>query len=758
MAKGAYIGVPKPEYEPVFENNSWSQIIKACQKKEVPSTWVVGDQKAMTINGKDYLIDIIGKDHDDYADGSGKAPLTFQMHDIYNVPSYAMNASNTNSGGWTNSVMRNTHLPAILALMPSEVQNGIKEVNKLTSAGSTSSTINTTADKLFLLSEIEIFGSRSYSYAGEGSQYAYYVNGGSTLKKKNNVSDTWWERSPRDVDYTSFCRVDSGGAANRESAGNALHGAVPAFCFGGTSEVNNTFGGFGVARKIKKGYVGIATEFPIYEETVTTAQITASNIGDMFTVTNGTYYFAGAGSTFTTTNGGVSSSTATTKLTAKSDMSISFDYSYSSEANYDKFTLKVAGATVENAVSGATMSKSYSGSLTEGQSIEFAYAKDGSQNSNDDKCTFSNMSVTVTVTTQVGTEIKEVARKIKKAYIGIGGVARPCWSGGELAYYGAITGLDTGRGAMGTATIGKYALFAGGRTAAYTEKVDSYDDSLVKTTPTQLDTARAWMGSASVGNYALFAGGTSTSVRNKVDAYDSALTHTIPSALDYSVGYLAGTSCGNYAFFAGGENSNDEYVNHAYSYDASLTKKKLTGMGYYRDRLKATSVGEYAVFAGGMYSYDYECSAVDAYNQSLTKTSPTFLSKGRLNHAATSVGNYALFAGGADHYNSGTSFDTVDAYDTSLTRTTPTVLSVARMNLGATTIGNYAIFAGGETLSSTTTTAVSTVDVYDPSLTRTTFTDLSTARADVGGAAVGAYAIFAGGGKSITVVDAYTIA
>ena len=76
-------------------------------------------------------------------------------------------------------------------------------------------------------------------------------------------------------------------------------------------------------------------------------------------------------------------------------MELSFDYSYSSEQKYDKFTLKVGGTTVENAVSGATTSKSYSGSLTSGQTIEFSYVKDSSQDKNDDKCTFSNMSITI---------------------------------------------------------------------------------------------------------------------------------------------------------------------------------------------------------------------------------------------------------------------------------------------------------------------------------------------------------------------------
>ncbi|WP_455565074.1 DUF6273 domain-containing protein, partial [Akkermansia biwaensis] len=166
-----------------FADNDWASIIAACHSGSVPSTWVVGNSKTMTINGASYQVDIIGKNHDTYASG-GKAPLTFQLHDCYGETKN-MNSSNTNSGGWTSCAMRSTHLPAILALMPTEVQNGIREVHKMTSAGSQSATINTTADKLFLLSEIEIFGSVSYSKSGEGTQYAYYSAGNSKVKNRN---------------------------------------------------------------------------------------------------------------------------------------------------------------------------------------------------------------------------------------------------------------------------------------------------------------------------------------------------------------------------------------------------------------------------------------------------------------------------------------------------------------------------------------------------------------------------------------------
>ena len=211
-----------------FANNSWEAIIAACQSGNVPDSWAVGDSKSMTIGGTDYQIDIIGKNHDTYTAG-GTAPLTFQMHDCY-ATTYTMNTSNTNSGGWTSCAMRSTHLPAILALMPTEVQNGIREVNKMTSAGSQSATINTTADKLFLLSEIEIFGSVSYSKSGEGTQYDYYKAGNSKVKKFNGSVVNWWERSPYGSNYTSFCRVNGNGNADYNYASYAFSVAF-GFCF-----------------------------------------------------------------------------------------------------------------------------------------------------------------------------------------------------------------------------------------------------------------------------------------------------------------------------------------------------------------------------------------------------------------------------------------------------------------------------------------------------------------------------------------------
>lgn len=222
-----FTGIQYP-YEANFADNTWAQIIAACQKQVVPSTWKIGDQKAMTIGGMDYLIDIIGKNHDTYTAG-GTAPLTFQLHDCYGE-SKNMNSSNTNAGGWTSCTMRSTHLPAILSKMPTEVRNGIREVNKRASAGDQSTTINTTADKLFLLSEIEIFGSVSHSMSGEGTQYDYYKAGNSQKKNYNGGAYYWWERSPHDGSSSRFCFVSSYGNSSYNAASSG-YGVAFGFCF-----------------------------------------------------------------------------------------------------------------------------------------------------------------------------------------------------------------------------------------------------------------------------------------------------------------------------------------------------------------------------------------------------------------------------------------------------------------------------------------------------------------------------------------------
>lgn len=210
-----------------FADNDWASIIKACHSGSVPSTWVVGNSKLMSIGGVDYQIDIIGKNHDDYTSG-GKAPLTFQLHDCY-ADTKQMNSAD-NKSGWKDCDMRRTHLPSILTLMPAEVQSGIQEVSKQTSLDFLVSGSSITAEKLFLLSEIEIFGSTIYSKANEGMQYDYYKAGNSKVKNRGVSANAWWGRSPDRDKSNLFCYVGSSGTASSRSGRDSL-GVAFGFCF-----------------------------------------------------------------------------------------------------------------------------------------------------------------------------------------------------------------------------------------------------------------------------------------------------------------------------------------------------------------------------------------------------------------------------------------------------------------------------------------------------------------------------------------------
>lgn len=231
FARRGAIHTPPFVPKQVFADNTWAEIVHACRRNKVPASWAIGDQKRMTIAGADYAIDIIGKNHDDYADGSGKAPLTFQLHDCYNKRD-TMNSLNSNVGGWTTSRMRTVFLPEVKGLLPMEVQAGIREIYKLTSIGDAKSSIETTVDTLFLLSEAEVLSAISNSFPGEGSRYEYYSKGNASGKYLSGVPTFWWTRSPRNVYNTQFCHIDTSyNDYSAVSSAGASLGVAFAFCF-----------------------------------------------------------------------------------------------------------------------------------------------------------------------------------------------------------------------------------------------------------------------------------------------------------------------------------------------------------------------------------------------------------------------------------------------------------------------------------------------------------------------------------------------
>ena len=195
------------EVDPVFSNNTWELIKWVAQNDDPSKYWKVGDYKYLDINGSNYPIQIIGFNHDKVADahtyGKQKAGLTLQLgssrsiygdgapslytqsieglmneNGYFKSPNRVLKDYTDGATNWAESGFR-------LALQnlfdKTEIANLIIPVQKYTSRYYKKnifwSDALLTNDKVFLMSEYEIFGQQILSPYPEGDQYEFYKDG-----------------------------------------------------------------------------------------------------------------------------------------------------------------------------------------------------------------------------------------------------------------------------------------------------------------------------------------------------------------------------------------------------------------------------------------------------------------------------------------------------------------------------------------------------------------------------------------------------
>ena len=253
-----------------FADGTDEEIAKMVQahyndKINISDYWAVGDTRSVSLSamsatgvGESHRAQtvqfVIGDfEHDDLAtaiNGHTKAAITLLQKDCLmdaanasnpvdgknNTENGYMNNTDTNVGGWKNCARRTWCNNVFFAALPSVWQSIVKTVNKKVSVGNNQSTIETVQDKIFLAAEIEIFGSTTYSYAGEGTQYQYYKNATANRYKmpkwnSSRFSSVYWERSPGKGDYKYFgcMRYSQDGDAYYYFA-SAAHGIAPNLC------------------------------------------------------------------------------------------------------------------------------------------------------------------------------------------------------------------------------------------------------------------------------------------------------------------------------------------------------------------------------------------------------------------------------------------------------------------------------------------------------------------------------------------------
>nr|UVM82765.1 MAG: hypothetical protein [Bacteriophage sp.] len=262
------IGEPEDLKIVAFADGTDAEIEKMIEahyagKINISDYWAVGDKRTIHHNdmdatgvseshrANDYAYVIIGIEHDDLVtaiNGKTKAAITIQTERMlyldttteYNASYNAshecgyINGSSTNSGGWEGCARRTWCNNVYKKCLPTYIQNMMKQVKKLTSVGSQSSTIKVSNDYAFLPSEIEIYGSTTYSYAGEGKQYQYFKNATANRYKKPRFDDSvvsghYWERSPYFGSESRFCHVGVSGSSYYGDASN-FYGIVPCLC------------------------------------------------------------------------------------------------------------------------------------------------------------------------------------------------------------------------------------------------------------------------------------------------------------------------------------------------------------------------------------------------------------------------------------------------------------------------------------------------------------------------------------------------
>ena len=515
-------------------------------------------------------------------------------------------------------------------------------------------------------------------------------------------------------------------------------------------------------------YAGVNGSAPI--DTTGTTTLTNSNLTSFFTVTSGTYSWntsdeSSGGVRLVPGNVGINSSTGQITLTAKSNLSnIIISGRYTTESNYDKITLTVAGTTVLSAVSGTSaLVERWSGSLTSGQSIILTFTKDSSQSSETVDNTYFVITMTIPATTidnlPSGYTRLCYIESTGTQYINTGFTPNNLSACEVMLSCTSVS--DTANGCFGAAganyTTNAFEFYYNGKVCnlgfgdtpfRYTSTISVNDILTVKisqkertvllnntqlcsdipaeetfTCPTTfithaLNRAGTIQYYSSTRLYSCKLWDNDTLIRNFVPCQNSSGTIGLYDAVNSKFYTNAGTG----TFIAGPKFA-----------IAKKVKKIFIGVSDKAHKVKKGYVGVNGI-------------AKLFYTNSLKKLGTiAYLSEGRTELAAATTGNYALFGGG---YGGGTSESAlVDAYNKSFTRSNPTPLNTSRYWLSATNLQQYAIFGGGRHQSGTYI-YISEVEAYNNSLTTTLLDDFATPKAGMAATTINNFALFSPGFRS----------
>ena len=206
----------------------------------------VGDVKKIILNGTAGTMSwsnqvayatIIGINHNPSIEGANRIhwQVSLNQNNTYLLGLSKIN-DNNDSNSWSSSQMRTRDCAQFFNCLPTDLRAVIKNTTKYTGAGNNSSSVISTTDKIFLLSEFEVVGTANHSVSGEANYQAWYewYQQHNTLQGRikyinTNTTQGWWERSPYRQQSHLFCYINGGGFNDYDNVSNN-NGFAPCFC------------------------------------------------------------------------------------------------------------------------------------------------------------------------------------------------------------------------------------------------------------------------------------------------------------------------------------------------------------------------------------------------------------------------------------------------------------------------------------------------------------------------------------------------
>ena len=166
------VAITPIEFRSTLAENAWTEIDSACSKGIASSIWEIGDVKTFTALSQTFTAIILDFDHDNLADKSGKASISFGLKEVLSQRTSGFQYPTS----YARSYLLDTVFPTIEPELSAVIVPVIK-INKYTTYDDPNTrfhSLNSTSDAIFMFGVSEVGFTRFDDPNLDGTLYPYY--------------------------------------------------------------------------------------------------------------------------------------------------------------------------------------------------------------------------------------------------------------------------------------------------------------------------------------------------------------------------------------------------------------------------------------------------------------------------------------------------------------------------------------------------------------------------------------------------------